>query len=290
LCFVGSDEQRELVEWIESLGLSIQQNVRIFDDSKKEIDILIPLLNIAIEYCGIYWHCDIHDRIDKNYHKDKYIGCKNKGIRLITIFQTEWINKKELIKQKLLNILHKSTTKKISARKCTIQVTTTTKKNEFHSLYHIQGQDKSPLVYGLYYQDELVACLSGKLHDGTFDLTRFSSKYSIVGGFSKLLKFVEQHTRCDTIITFADLRWSNGDLYHNTGFNIEYIIPPTFYYYDNNKKVLLHRSNFMKHKIIKQYGFDESMTEFQMCDQLDVLRIWDCGKIKFSKQVTNDST
>ena len=49
----------------------------------KEIDILLPDLNIGFEFNGLYWHSELYR--DKNYHLAKSKLCENKGIQLIHI-------------------------------------------------------------------------------------------------------------------------------------------------------------------------------------------------------------
>lgn len=281
--FYGSAEQTAIADWLIQNGITVQQNVKMLGN--KEIDIYLPDLNIAIEYCGIYWHCDIHDRITKNTHADKFNQCKNLNIQLITIFQNEWIHTKELVKKKLLHICGINDEESVHARKCICAVMPTKDKGKFHSSNHIQGNDKSKFAVALYHNNKPVACLSGKFNNDQFEITRFSTSMKVQGGFSKLLKFVETETKCKSFITFADLRWSTGKLYQNTGFVCSKHLPPTFYYYDNKTKKLNHRSNYMKHKIIAKHNLNPTMTEFQMCDQLQLLRIWDCGKLKFEKTI-----
>ena len=85
----------------------------------KELDVLIRDKNLAIEYCGLYWHSNFGGK-DKNYHYEKYKLCKDRGIRLITLYEDEWNLKKELVKCKLLHILGKTEKAKIYARNCKI--------------------------------------------------------------------------------------------------------------------------------------------------------------------------
>lgn len=290
--FYGSQEQRDLADTLRSYGITVRENVRMLQGNR-ELDIVLPDYNVAIEYCGIYWHCDCHSRITKNYHKEKFDECAQQGIRLITIFQTEWADNRELVLSKILNICKLSKTTKLNARDCYVKPITNISKNAFHSSYHIQGTDKSQLSYGLFlkYEDTLVSCLSGFINsEKEFTITRFSSdvRYNVRGSFSKMLKYVERNVGCTSVVTFADLRWSIGDLYSKNGFDMVKIIEPTFYYYENKKKKLLHRSNFMKHKILSRLNITQTdQTEFQLCDNMGLLRIWDCGKLKFRKKVQN---
>lgn len=54
-----------------------------------EIDISLRSQKIGIEYCGLYWHSQKHK--SKNYHFEKWKACWEAGVRLITIFEDEWL-------------------------------------------------------------------------------------------------------------------------------------------------------------------------------------------------------
>jgi len=57
-----------------------------------ELDIYIPSLNKAIEFNGEYWHMSDYS---KYKDKQKIEQCKEMGINLIIIKETDWINNKE---------------------------------------------------------------------------------------------------------------------------------------------------------------------------------------------------
>ena len=81
----------EVREYLDSLNVSHQDNIRGII-GPKELDIYIPDKKLAIECNGSYWHsieCG-EDRSDPNYHIDKYLKCKEKGIKLITIWDDWW--------------------------------------------------------------------------------------------------------------------------------------------------------------------------------------------------------
>ena len=66
------------------------------------MDIYIPSKNIAIEYYGIYWHSELY--VDKDYHLNKTELCNDKGVKLIHIFEDEWVNKQDIVKSRLKNL------------------------------------------------------------------------------------------------------------------------------------------------------------------------------------------
>ncbi|HEC67144.1 MAG TPA: hypothetical protein ENI23_17845 [bacterium] len=70
-----------------------------------ELDIFFLKKNLAIEYCGLYWHSENGGRKNKNYHQNKMLRCHEKGIRLITIFEDEYLEDREGVLKRLFSIL-----------------------------------------------------------------------------------------------------------------------------------------------------------------------------------------
>jgi hypothetical protein len=67
-----------------------------------ELDIYIPKLKLAIEFNGIYWH-SIEASNTKEYHLMKSLLCRDKGIRLIHIYEFEdFEQQKQLLKNLIL--------------------------------------------------------------------------------------------------------------------------------------------------------------------------------------------
>lgn len=104
-----SNQEKELYQYIKTLtSCKIYKSVKnIIQDKngKYDIDIYIPKLKIAIEYNGIYWH-STHVKTDKYYHQNKTKLCYSKGIQLIHIWENEWTNNKDQIKQQLKELLN----------------------------------------------------------------------------------------------------------------------------------------------------------------------------------------
>ena len=67
-----------------------------------ELDIVLPELKLAIEFNGDYWH---EEGVNKpiGYHAMKTNMCKEINFKLIHIWEHDWINEKEHVK----NILNK---------------------------------------------------------------------------------------------------------------------------------------------------------------------------------------
>ena len=72
----------------------------------QELDIVIPLLKVAIQFNGLYWHQAAFK--PHLYHYQKSMKCRQKGYRLIHIWQDQWQKDKEVIKEKLLKVFNNS--------------------------------------------------------------------------------------------------------------------------------------------------------------------------------------
>jgi hypothetical protein len=246
-----------------------------------ELDIFLPDYNVAIEYNGLYWHSDKFKT--PNFHKEKLDRCTEHKIRLLTIFSDEWIYQTDIIKQKILHIIQEDHQNSIFARKTIIVPLEYYQKREFFEKYHIQGDGPGSISYGLKYKESIVAAITFiKQSNGTFVLNRYATSTIVPGGFSKLIShFCNNHT-WKQIITFADCRWSVGELYVNNGFVFNKLLKPDYYYIENNKRV--HKFNYRRKFLSKKLqNFDPLLSERVNCDINGCIRIWDCGKIRFIK-------
>lgn len=282
LCGRGtSNPESEIVDFIKKYydGVVEQNNRQIL--SPNEIDLYIPDLNIGIEYNGLYWHSDIYKK--NNYHHDKMIKANDKKIRLIQIFEDEWLYKRNIVESKLLSILNLSKDK-IYARKTLVSKVKNSEFNDFLNKYHIQGTSYCSVRYGLYYENMLIAVMGFRKNNNEWDLNRFASSKNVVGGFSKLLKYFTRNYNAKQIYTFADLRYSDryNNVYLKNGFSEKYITKPNYYYVNLNKIERYNRINFQKHKlknILKHY--DDNLTEVENMKLNNYYRIFDCGNIKY---------
>jgi hypothetical protein len=279
--------ENELVEFLRSLNVdTIQSDRRII--SPLELDIVLPDFNIAIEYCGLYWHSEQSGK-NKHYHKTKHDMCQQQGIQLLTIFEDEWFTRQQQVKNKIKHMVGQLNKQRVYARTTTIVDVPNAEKVAFFDENHIQQTGPGSVTYGLWFCDEIVAVMSFINNgNGKYVLSRYATKYHVIGGFSKLLKHFQRNNQWINITSFADCRWSNGELYHKTGWRLVKTIPPD-YYYSPDGKHRRHKFNY-RHStlpnLIEQY--DPNKTERENCDRAGLLRVWDCGKLKFD--ITNQET
>jgi predicted Zn-ribbon and HTH transcriptional regulator len=275
--------ETSLKKFIENLGFTIEANTRQII-APYELDIFIPSANIAIEYNGLMWHSEEHGK-DKNYHLRKLTLCQEKNIRLIQIFEDEWIFKRNIVEERLCQILHKSCKIKVGARKCNIEEIGT-EANDFLNKNHLQGKDNSVVRIGAFYNFQLLAVMTfshGSPAKGglgvsqyTWELNRYccNKNYHIPGIASKLLSYFKRNYKWDMIYSYADRRWSDGDLYYKLNFNLDHITPPNYWYARAMKRV--HRFNFRK-----KPEEPKDVPEWVLRAQQGYFRIWDCGHLKF---------
>ena len=270
-------------------NIEAQRNVRYVLDGK-EIDIYIPEKKIGFEFNGLYWHSEKNGK-DRKYHLKKTKKAKEKGIRLIHIFEDEWVYKKDIVKSRIKNILNIDF-KRIYARKCEIRQIENI--NDFLNENHIQGSINSSIKLGLFFENELVSVMSfGKKrislgsisNEREFELLRFANKkgISVIGGGSKLLKFFERNFNPSEIISYSDNRWNTGNLYEKLGFEKLKDTPPNYYYIINKKRV--HRFSYRKNVLFEKLNeYDEKLTEYENMLKNGYDRIWDCGSSKWVKR------
>jgi len=273
-------QEKEVFDYIKTIyDGEILENTRHLGF---EMDIFIPELDIGIEYNGTYWHSARFKT--KDYHLKKTEKAEALNIHLIHIFSTEWLNKKEIVESIIKAKLNKISTK-IYARKCKIKEITAQESNQFLDKNHIQGSDNAKYRYGLFNNGNLVQVLtlkrSHRSKDKYLELKRSASLLctSVVGGFSRLLKFAKEKHKED-IITFADRRYSyKENVYSKIGTLIDTI--PMNYFYEVDE-VLKSREQFQKHKLKDILDvFDENLTAHENCHMNDLYEIYDCGNFKY---------
>lgn len=252
-----------------------------------QLDFYIPQKKVAFELNGNYWHCSLYK--SDNYHKEKYEEAKRTGIQLYQFFEDEVAFKPRVVK---IAILHKCglfNGKRVYARKCSVDKVDSLNFSNFLEDNHIQGSANCKYRYGLYQNNELVAVMGfsvGKrnLKEGQVDLVRFCTKEQVVGGFSKLLKaFLKDYGTCE-VVSYSDLRVSNGNLYDANGFEFVKQVKPSYYYVDTRRAEFRYRKEkFQKKQMEKLFeNFDWDFTERENAERNGLYQIFDVGLAKYS--------
>lgn len=272
--------ENEIFNFVKSFCNDAENNVRNVIPPK-ELDVYVPSKNMAIECDGLYWHSDAMK--DKNYHLNKTVECEKKGIRLLHIFEDDWLYKKDICKS-IIKSACGIYERKIFARKCSVKKITVELARMFLKENHIQGYVNSNLNFGLFYGEDLVqVCSFGKsrFKNGEIELLRMATKLNtqVVGGFSKLINYAMNEMNVAEFISYVDRRLFNGKGYESCGFEKLGESEPSYFYIIGNKRE--NRMKFQKHKLIDVLkNFDECLSEKENMRNNGYYRIYDCGTIK----------
>jgi len=226
-------------------------------------------------------------------HKSSELFLKKKDIfdrhdeNVINIFEDQWedVEKKDIIKSRLLNFINK-TPIKIYARKCVVKQIDSKEKRDFLIENHIQGDLRSKYNFGLYYNQELVSIMTfGSLRknlgqtskEGYFELLRFCNKKycNNVGGASKLFKAFIKEVKPLFVLSYSDRNWGKSTLYKKLNFvKSEKKVIPNYFYIINYKRK--NRFGYRKDLLVSQ-GYDKNSTEHLIMQNRNFFRIYDCG-------------
>jgi hypothetical protein len=254
--------------------------------SPKHLDIYLPDLKIAFEFNGLYWHNELFK--NSTYHKDKTDKCLEMGIKLIHIWEDDWIYKNDIIKSRIRNILNQNT-KKIYARKCVIKEVTASDSRIFLNQNHLQGFINSKYYIALFHDNEMVSIMTfGQLRNvlgvknkkNHFELYRFCNKLNmnVVGGASKLFNYFITKYSPDEVISYFDRSWGYSKVYNTIGFKLDSYTIPNYYYVISG--IRQHRFNWNKQKLIKM-GYDKNKTEKDIMLENKNYRIYNSGNEKW---------
>jgi very-short-patch-repair endonuclease len=272
--------ERAIMKYLDDQRLEYMSSTRSIIGGK-ELDFYLPDYKLAIEINGLYWHSEKFKHRD--YHLEKYKRCSDLGIRLLMINEDEWLRNQDVILGKITNMLGRSA-RGCGARKLKLGIISSSGANQFFSQYHIQGRTGS-IVHAVaaYDNDELVGVMAFNKQRGTgeIELIRFCSNGKTYAGmFSKLFRYSIETFGFENVISFADLRYSEGAVYEKNGFVLENVIGPDYRYILGNKT--FHKSSFTKKNIQKKFGLDiVGKTERELMTDLGIWRIYDCGKKKY---------
>jgi len=261
-----------------------------------EIDVYVPSKHLAIELDGVYWHSIgkypwnnlANEYYEKNRLVRKFEKIKEKGLNLLNFRDIEWIHKqqicKSMIKSKLSLI-----DRKISARKCELVELSTDKTNSFLNQNHLQGSVPGGKIRLSLMSNNEIVCVAtfGKWRFGknSWELLRFSNKIDtvVVGGISKIIKHFLKSYKTNKLISYANKRWSNGNVYRKIGFEFIRDTGLGYCYVHPSTKQLISRQTFQKHKLYSLLGdkFDKNKTEKQNMINAGYRVLYEPGNLLF---------
>lgn len=240
---------------------------------------------IAVEYNGLYWYSEQFSK-GKEYRHSKWEALRKIGYQLIQIWEDDWKRSPKIVKSMLLHKLGKSDSTKIFARKTTATKISRTEAVNFLDAYHIQGSPPASQFYGLRDETNSLCAVIAVRKDGKMiDVVRYATSGNVVGGFTKLLRFVEISLNPSGFVTFSDHCVSDGGLYASTGFVVDKELPPDYHYLVNNKRE--HKANYRLKRFREDPSlkWEEGLSERELAILNGIHRIWDAGKIRWVKML-----
>ena len=267
-----SSLEQEVYNYIKTIydGGVLRCNRKILNG--KELDIYIPEKNIAIEFNGCYWHSK-NNGVNKYYHQNKSKECLSKGIRLIHIYEDEWIHKRDIINDIIKSALG-GFENKVYARKCEVRVVD---KQIYKDMckYHLQGYSPAQIILGLCYQNQLIqlASFSKSRYDKNYEYEWIRGiqlpGYQIIGGTSKLFSYFIKNYNPSSIICYSDFNKFSGNSYKNCGFILDKITTPDMWFNEINGLKRINRQP-SKHQLTKK-----------LVESGDLLEIHGAGNMKW---------
>lgn len=267
LAYKPSMQEQSLFDFVSNLCPdAIQSDTSVL--GRKQLDILIPSLKLAIEFNGLIWHSS-KVGTERNYHQEKTDAAAAAGYRLIHIWSDEWIEKQDIIKA-YLRMQLVGPDRRIGARKCSIVPLEPEVALPFHRMFHLQG-GRGGEHFGLYHRGELLAVATVQ----GVELARWTVRFGtvIVGGLSKVIKHIGRR-----IISYCDTAKHTGAGYLAAGFKLVGVSAPSYYYTDGNRR--FNRMGFQKHRLLGQPGA-KGNTEIELAASLGFYQVGGTRQLKF---------
>ena len=270
-----SEAELDLLSWLKDSVSSDFKTKRFNNDY--ELDCYSEKLKLGVEYNGFYWHSEANK--PRLYHllKTKYF--ENIGIRIIHVWEDEWKDRKEQVKNYLLSACNANSIR-LGARKCEFKEIDRQIARDFLNSTHIQGAPINiQLAIGCYHGEKLIGVSTFGPHHRQNEnkvsvLNRFACLrgYTICGGLAKMSKMA--FIKLGPLLSWADYSKSQAKGYLAAGWQVKEVLRVDYFYADHSGNRIGKQS---RRKSLVNTPKD--MTESQHAKLDGLYRIWDCGKI-----------
>ena len=216
--------------------------------------------NLIIEVDGLFWHSDYNIK-NKVYHKKKKESYQQAGFDALFFREHEIVDKPKIVSSIVQHYLGKS--KRVFARKTEIRIVPKSEGRRFLDNNHLMGAGGGKM-YGLYLDSDLMTVLQIRRMKGGVKIERFCHRigYTVVGGYSKLLKCCVDDLKPNKVVNFVDQRYGTGTHLKKYGFEL---LNTSLSFAWTDGKACWHRLNFPGNS-----GYEKGLR-----------KIWDCGQSKY---------
>jgi hypothetical protein len=269
----------------EEAGIDFVQNHKL--NNGLVLPVFVPDRKIAFDVISLVDGAE--DKVGNKFYRERMEKARAEGIQFIQIFEDEWKAKKNIVDHRIQNLTGVSP--RIYARNTQVKEIPWGFAKDLLNAGHIQGAGAgAAMVLGLVQGNSLVAVMTfgasrfEKTGPKDFELIRYVSVGTVIGGFSKLLKYFAANYGPERIISYSDARWSIGNVYSGNGFELTNYSPPGYFW--TRDGVRHNRIKFQKHKLKDVLEkFNPMMTEKQNCEANGYKRIFDAGMQKWEMNI-----
>lgn len=195
---------------------------------------------------NVSWSPFTDHGIEADYHQRKLQNAVNHNYRCIHVWEWDDWNK-------IVNLLLQPR-ERMYARNCKIELVAKKEAKDFINSYHLQGYANDEIRLGLYLGTELVSIMTfGKprfSNKAQWELIRYCSAKSVIGGASKLFKYFIEHYNPESIVSYCDTSKFVGEVYGKLGF--EYVRTSLSSHWYNMKT-----GQHILDSLLRSRGFDQ---------------------------------
>lgn len=236
-------------------------------------------------YHNVTWS-PVRDPIKKDYHYEKLKLARDNWYRCIMVW--DWDNF-----DKILYLLDDNK-EKIYARQCGVFVIPQEDAHNLFEDYHLQwdtAKNKNNIYIWLYYNDELVECMSfgepryNKNYE--WEILRLCShkNYKVVWWANKIFKCFLNKTNANSVISYCDMSKFDWKVYEQLWFNLKKWNKPSKHRYSTKSNDKLHITD----NLLREKWFDKLFnTDYwkwtnneELMKQHWYVEIYDCGQATF---------
>lgn len=228
--------------------------------------------NVVIECDGLWYHCDrryytsedgkrIDASLHRKYHFHKRMAYEHFGYKSLFFREDEILKSEGIVESIILNAIGKS--KRIFGRETKVVKIS----GDFFVRNHLMGRPQRKTSFGLEHDGYIVAGMAFRWvseKDRILEIDRFCTErgFSVVGGYSKLLKHAIREFNPNSVVTFVDLRYGSGSFLKDLGF-VHEGSSPSFRWTSSSE-------TYNRRKFLGSSGYENGLA-----------KIWDCGQAKF---------
>ena len=246
-----SSGEKEMYEFCKQFVPDLSANVRGVI-GVYEMDCYSSSLKIGIEYNGMYWHSSKHK--DNKYHQRKTIVAEMHGVKLIQIWESDWVLKNNIVCSMLKTLFGKNS--KISVKDCVIESVPEDVSKLFLESNNLYGVVETDFCYGLKYNNELISIMGVKGNEIVVLCDKIDTCND--GLEDMFMKFLEDK-KPEKVGVKLDRFWNNGyNEFRNIGFEfVGYTEPSNYHIYWDEDYV-----NFLKSECGEGILYDSGMIEY----------------------------